>query len=98
MSRNHENLRVFQSADDLVIDVYRLTRALPSDERYHLQAQIRRASVGIPTNIVEGCTRKSTKDYVHFLTMSLGSASAVRYLLGLARRLFVPAARGWHSA
>jgi len=43
----------------------------------------------VPTNIVEGCARRSTKDYVHFLTMSLGSACEVRYLLGLSCRLGV---------
>jgi four helix bundle protein len=97
MSRNHENLRVFQAADDLVTEVYRLTRVFPPEERYGLQAQIRRASVSVPTNVVEGCTRRSTRDYVHFLTMSLGSASEVRYLLGLARRLeYLPSEGGEH--
>jgi four helix bundle protein len=41
----------------------------------------------VPTNLVEGCTRRSTKDYLHFVEISLGSASEVRYLLRLAHRL-----------
>ena len=92
MPRDHRKLKVFQLADALVVDVYRATTNFPAAETYGLRAQIRRAAVSVPTNLVEGCARRSTKDYLHFVGIALGSASETRYLLDLSYRLgFLPA-------
>lgn len=93
MSRDPKKLRTFHLADGLVIDIYRETRPFPVEERYGLQAQIRRAAVSSATNLVEGSARRSTREYLHFINIAVGSALEARYLIDLAARLgFMPVA------
>ena len=89
MGRNHRQLTVFQKADELAVLVYRLTARFPSDERFELRSQIRRAAVSTPTNIVEGCARDTRRDYVRFLDIASGSANELAYLLHLSARLSI---------
>jgi four helix bundle protein len=87
MPRDHQKLRVFHQANQLAVSIYRLTSKLPASERFGLQGQLRRAAVSIPSNIVEGCGRKSVRDYERFLDIAHGSAVEVRYLLDLVTDL-----------
>ena len=85
--RDHRKLRAFELADQLVMSVYSATRTFPKDELFGLTSQLRRASVSIASNIVEGCARKSEADFLRFLDMAFGSVREVEYQLTIARRL-----------
>jgi four helix bundle protein len=67
--------------------VYHATRSLPPQERYGLQAQLRRAAVSVPTNIVEGCARRKETEYGHYINIAIGSAAETSYLISVVRRL-----------
>jgi four helix bundle protein len=71
--KDYRELIAWQKAMDLVEHVYSLTKLFPREELYGLTSQIRRAAVSIPSNIAEGQTRRTTKDFRHFLSISYGS-------------------------
>ena len=83
----YRKLIVWQKAMELVRVVYRLSKDFPSDERYALTDQLRRAVVSIPSNIAEGCGRTSRKDYAHFLAIARGSLYETMTQLELAQYL-----------
>jgi len=78
---------VFQEAHELTIAIYQETRNFPREEWFGRRAQLRRAAVSIPSNIVEGSARRSIREYVNFLNISRASAGEVAYLVALASEL-----------
>src|SRR3989344_7589840 len=73
------DLKVWQKAHELVLDIYRLTKKFPQEEKYGLISQMRRAAVSIATNIVEGFRRISVKESLNFYNISNGSLEELRY-------------------
>ena len=85
--RDDRKLRAFELADQLVMSVYSATRTFPKDEMFGQTSQLRRASIAIASNIVEGCARNSEADFLRFLDMAFGSVREVGYQLTIASRL-----------
>jgi four helix bundle protein len=83
----HTETEVWKAAMGLAVDIYRVTRTLPDDERYGLSAQLNRAAVSIPSNIAEGAGRETTRDKRRFLIHARGSLNEVATQLELCRRL-----------
>ncbi len=70
---SYQDLVVWQKAMQLAEAVYKLTQTFPTEERYGLTQQLRRATVSIPSNIAEGHARATTREYLHFLSIAQGS-------------------------
>ena len=90
--RCYRDLEAWQLGMALVECVYRLTRSFPSEERFGLTSQLRRAAVSIPSQIAEG-HQHGTRTYRHYVTVALGSQAECETQLELATRLgLAPAA------
>ena len=84
---NFRELVVWKAAKQLAVQVYRLTRQFPPDERFGLTSQLRRAAVSVSTNIAEGTGRGGDKELVRFLFIARGSSREVESLLEIAGEL-----------
>lgn len=82
-----QDLRSWQKAHKLVLKIYNKTDTLPSEEKYVLTSQIRRAAVSIPANIAEGMGRNSLKELIRFLYIARGSAEELKSLLLIVKDL-----------
>ena len=71
--KDHKELRVWQKAMDLVVEVYRLVKLLPKEENFALANQMHRAVASIPSNIAEGNARTSEREFLRFLSVAQGS-------------------------
>jgi len=85
--REFRDLKVWQKAYGLTLSIYKLTSTYPSEERYGVTSQLRRAAVSITNNIAEGSKRKSQVDFARFLNMAEGSAGEIDCLLMLSKDL-----------
>ena len=85
--RDFRELKVWEKAHRLTLDVYRVTREFPREELYGLTSQIRRAAASIGANIAEGAGKNSRPEFARFLQIALGSASELEYHILLAHDL-----------
>lgn len=84
---SYKDLELWKKSMDMVIAIYKITADFPSQERYGLTSQIRRAAVSIPSNIAEGSGRNNTKEFLQYLYIANGSLSEVETQLEIANRL-----------
>ncbi len=85
--RDYKKYQVWEKSHALVLDIYRITKTFPEEEKFNLVSQLNRVALSIPTNIVEGCGRESDKEFARFLHISSGSAFELEYLLIVSKDL-----------
>jgi len=85
--QSYRDLKVWRESLTLVEEIYHLTSTFPKNELFSLTQQLRRASISIPSNIAEGHSRRSTRDFLRFLHFAGGSLAEVHTQLLLANRL-----------
>ncbi|HYU51302.1 MAG TPA: four helix bundle protein [Gemmatimonadaceae bacterium] len=85
--QSYRDLRVWNTAVQLTLEVYRITESFPQSERFGLTAQLRRAAVSVATNIAEGHARSTRGEYRNFLSIARGSAIEVEVQLFLAEQI-----------
>jgi len=87
MGHPWQNLLVWQKAHNLVLEIYKATFLFPDSEKWGLTTQLRKAIVSVPANIVEGKSKNTDKEFLHFLYISRGSLEESRYYIILASDL-----------
>ena len=85
--RDFRELKVWQKAHQVALQVYRQSRTFPADERFGLTAHLRKSATSVPSNIAEGCGRDTEQELARFLSIAAGSASELEYQLLLAHDL-----------
>jgi four helix bundle protein len=85
--RTHFDLEVWKKSIELVKETYLVTKAFPTEERYGLTQQMRRAAISVPSNIAEGAARKSSKEFIQFLYIALGSLTELETQFIISKEL-----------
>lgn len=86
-ARSFEDLLVWQKAHEAVLLVYKLTRDFPSEEKFGLTSQFRRASISIAANISEGFAKQSSPEKIRYLNIAQGSLAECKYYVILSKDL-----------
>lgn len=85
--KDFKNIEIWKRSHKLTLEIYKSTQCFPKEEIYGLTSQIRRAVSSIPTNIAEGCGRRTNAELANFLNIASGSASEVEYEILLAKEI-----------
>jgi len=85
--QNFRNLKVWQKAHELVIDIYKHTKFFPPDERYGMRSMLRRTATEIPSSIAFGAGKRTDAEFAQALSGALGHSSRLEYHLLLSRDL-----------
>ncbi len=85
--QDFRKIKVWGKSHELTLLIYKLTKKFPKEELFGLTSQLRRSIASIPTNIAEGCVKKTQKDFSKFLYIALGSSSESEYLILLSFEL-----------
>lgn len=80
-------MQVWQRSHEFVLEIYKLTKRFPKEEKYGVVSQLRRAAASVPTNIAEGVKKGTRKDYARFVNMAETSLEEAKYLILLSRDL-----------
>ena len=87
MAKGFFDIKAWQKADDLAVEVYESTKSFPRHQLYSLTNQMQRAAVSVAANIAEGSGRRTLTDYIRFLYIAKGSLAELEYYIHLAKRL-----------
>jgi four helix bundle protein len=85
--QSFRDLKAWQLAMDFVEGVYKASSKFPTQEQYGLTSQLRRSAVSVPSNIAEGRSRDSSREFLNFLSIAYGSLAETQTQLEIARRL-----------
>ncbi|MDN5323658.1 MAG: hypothetical protein PWQ67_2112 [Clostridia bacterium] len=97
MGKRFENLMIWKKSYDLVLQFYKSKINFPSDEKYGIENQLKRALVSVPANIAEGCKRQYVKEFIQFLYIAKGSLSEARFYFMLCRDLDIIEIEMWRD-
>lgn len=84
---NYKELKIWNKGIDLAESIYKTVSEFPDSEKYGIVSQLKRASISVSSNIAEGASRKSQKEFSHFLSISLGSLFEIETQLEIASRI-----------